>query len=677
MMKNATESTGTLEVALSHARRLLETDAAMAAEQAGEILKVAPNHPMAMLLLGVARRKTGDAQAALQSLQPLVATQPKWALAHYELGLALEDSAQPVSALAALRHAVALRPNMPDAWRAIGDNLTVGGDVQGADAAYAQHIKASTQDPKLLVAASALVEGRIAQAEALLRAHLKQHPTDVVAIRMLAEVAARLGRNRDAESLLESCLELAPSFSAARHQYAIVLHRQNKSAAALKQIDALAKFDPNNATHRNLKAAVLVKIGEYQQSIEIYDEVLAANPEHPKLWLSYGHALTTAGRDQDSVAAYRKSIQLAPHFGEAYWSLANLKTFRFSAEEVHAMQSQLGRADLAEEDRLHFDFAMGKALEDDGNYSNSFAHYLSANELRRSRLNYDADEMAVFVRESKLLFTTEFFDIRSGYGAPCADPIFIVGMPRAGSTLIEQILASHSSVEGTMELPDIITLAASLSGQKVPNAKPRYPSILGELSAAACRELGERYLADTRIQRKTAKPLFIDKMPNNFLHIGLIQLALPNAKIIDARRHPMACCFSSYKQQFTEGHRYSYSLVDIGRFYRDYVELMDHFDRAIPGKVHRICYENMIDDTEAEIRRLLAYCGLPFESACLRFYENQRPVRTPSSRQVRQPIYREGVEHWRHYEEWLQPLKDALGDVLDLYPDTPRFEFAL
>jgi hypothetical protein len=281
--------------------------------------------------------------------------------------------------------------------------------------------------------------------------------------------------------------------------------------------------------------------------------------------------------------------------------------------------------------------------------------------------------MAVFVRESKLLFNPEFFDVRAGYGAPSADPIFIVGMPRAGSTLIEQILASHSSVEGTMELPDIISLAASLSGKKVPHAKPRYPSILGDLGAAACRELGERYLSDTRIQRKTAKPFFIDKMPNNFLHIGLIQLALPNAKIIDARRHPMACCFSSYKQQFTEGHRYSYSLVDIGRFYRDYVELMDHFDRAIPGKVHRIYYENMIDDTEAEVRRLLSYCGLPFESTCLRFYENQRPVRTPSSRQVRQPIYREGVEHWRHYDEWLQPLKDALGDVLELYPDPPRF----
>jgi tetratricopeptide (TPR) repeat protein len=673
MMNNATEPTGTLEVALSHTKRLLETNAAMAAEQAQEILKVAPNHPVATLLLGIARRRGGDAQAALQVLQPLSASQPKWAAAHYELALALGDADQPDEALAALRRAVALRPNMPDAWRVIGDHLTASGDVQGADAAYAQHIKASTQDPKLLSAASALVEGHIAQAEALLRAHLKQHATDVVAMRMLAEVAARLGRTAAAESLLENCLELAPSFAPARHQYAIVLHRQNKSVAALKQIDELEKIDPHNPTNRNLKAAILVKIGEYHQSIAIYDEVLAAHPQHSKLWLSYGHALTTAGRDPDSVAAYRKSIQLEPHFGEAYWSLANLKTFRFSAEDVQAMRSQLARSDLAEEDRFHFDFAMGKALEDHGSYSESFDHYLRANELRRTRVNYDGDEMAAFVQNSKQLLSAEFFESRRGYGCPAADPIFIVGMPRAGSTLIEQILASHSSVEGTMELPDMVTLAASLSGQKLPNAKPRYPDVLGELSAAACREQGERYIADTRIQRKTAKPFFIDKMPNNFLHIGLIQLVLPNAKIIDARRHPMACCFSAFKQQFTEGHRYSYSLGDIGRFYAGYVELMDHFDHVMPGRVFRVIYENMIDDTEEQVRGLLAYCGLPFEEVCLRFYENSRPVRTPSSRQVRQPIYREGIEHWRHYEQWLQPLKDALADVLEVYPHTPRF----
>jgi tetratricopeptide (TPR) repeat protein len=669
-MNTDSEPIGSVETALTHARRLLQSDPLLAAEQAREILKVAPQHPMAVLVLGSARRMSADAVGALQILRPLVASQPNWAAAHYELGLALAETEQADAALAAMRRAVALRPNMPDAWRAIGDRLFLSGDAEGADAAYAQHIRASTQDPRLLVAASALVEGRIAQAEALLRAHLKQYPTDVVAIRMLAEVAARLGHNGDAELLLESCLELAPSFHAARHQYAIVLQRQNKAAAALRQIDRLAKFDPLNPSYRNLKAVVLVKIGEYRESIEIYAEVLTSHPENSKIWLSYGHALNTAGRDRESIAAYRRSIELAPHFGEAYWSLANLKTFRFNAEETQAMRTQLARGDLTEEDRLHFDFAMGKALEDDGDYADSFRHYSSGNELRRSRLGYDADEMSAFVRQSIELFSAEFFDARLGYGAQAPDPIFIVGLPRAGSTLIEQILASHSSVEGTMELTDILAMAGNLAGKRKKSDAPKYPGVLATLSAETCRELGESYIRETRIQRKTAKPLFIDKMPNNFLHIGLIQLVLPNAKIIDARRHPIACCFSAFKQQFADGHRYAYSLEDVGRFYRDYVELMDHFDRVIPGKVHRVIYENMIEDTETEVRRLLSYCGLSFEAACLRFYENDRPVRTPSSQQVRRPIYREGVEHWRHYESWLGPLKEALREVVDLYPDT-------
>lgn len=672
-MKGTVEPTGTVDTALAHTKRLLKSNPVLAAEQASEILKVAPNHPLATLLLGMARRMVGDAAGALQLLEPLAATQPNWAAAHYERGLALSDAAQPQAALAALRRAVKLKPNMPDAWRAIGDQFILTGDAKRADAAYAQHIQASTEDPRLLVAASALVEGRIAQAEALLRAHLKQYPTDVAALRMLAEVAARLGRNADAEILLERCLELSPSFDPARHQYAMVLYRRNKSAAALREIDQLEKLDPHNSMYRNLKAVILVKIGEYRESIEIYAEVLKAHPEYPRIWLSYGHTLATAGREDDSIAAYRKSIQLAPHLGEAYWSLANLKTFRFSGEENRAMRKQLARPDLSEEDRFHFDFALGKALEDDHRYAESFRHYSSANELRRIRSDYDAEEVTAFVRRSKELFSQEFFEVRAGYGAPAPDPIFIVGLPRAGSTLIEQILSSHSNVEGTMELPDMIMIVESLAGKPKKSEAPKYPAVLGTLSAEDCCKMGLGYIERTRIQRKTSKPLFIDKMPNNFLHLGLIRLLLPQAKIIDARRHPMACCFSAFKQQFAEGHRYSYSLEDTGRYYRDYVELMDHFEQVIPGKVHRVFYENMIEDTEAEVRRLLAYCGLPFESACLRFYENDRPVRTASAQQVRQPIYRDGVEQWRHYEAWLEPLKAALGDVLQSYPHTPRF----
>src|SRR3984957_12249767 len=480
------EPTGSLETALAHTRRLLDSNPVMAAEQAGEILKVAPNHPPATLLLAMARRMTGATQEAIEILRRLADAQPNWAAAHYELGMALADAGRSEDALAALRRAVALSPALPDAWRAIGDHLTLSGDAKGADAAYAQHIKASTRDPRLLSAAAALVDGKIAQAEALLRAHLKRYPTDVAALRMLAEVAARLGRNADAEVLLERCLELAPSFHPARHQYAIVLQRQNKAAAALRQLDQLEQVDPRNPSYRNLKAVVLVKIGEYQESIEIYGEVLATHPEHSKLWLMYGHALSTAGREQDGVAAYRKSIQLEPHFGEAYWSLANLKTFRFSAEEKQAMRTQLARGDLSEEDRLHFDFAMGKALEDDADYAASFEHYASGNRLRRSRLDYVADEMSAFVRQSVQFYTAELFGSRAGYGTPAPDPIFILGLPPSGSTLIEQILASHSSVEGTMELPDILTMAGSLAGQRKASEEARYPRVVAGLGGGGC-----------------------------------------------------------------------------------------------------------------------------------------------------------------------------------------------
>jgi tetratricopeptide (TPR) repeat protein len=387
----------------------------------------------------------------------------------------------------------------------------------------------------------------------------------------------------------------------------------------------------------------------------------------------YGHALSTAGREDDGVDAYRKSIQLAPQFGEAYWSLANLKTFRFSADEQRAMRTQLSRSDLSEEDRIHFDFALGKALEDDADYAASFGHYASGNRLRRSRLDYDAGEMSAFVRESITLFSAEFLASRVGFGASAPDPVFIVGLPRSGSTLIEQILASHSCVEGTMELPDILAMAGALAGKRKPSDTAKYPRVLADLDAATCRHLGEGYIRDTRIQRKTGKPLFIDKMPNNFLHIGLIHLVLPNARIIDARRHPMACCFSTFKQHFAEGHRYSYSLEDLGRYYREYLRLMEHFDRVMPGKVHRVIHEHLVEDTETEVRRLLAYCGLDFEAACLRFYENTRPVRTPSARQVRRPINREGLEQWRHYEEELRPLEEALGDAIEAYPAAPHF----
>ncbi|HET7809991.1 MAG TPA: sulfotransferase [Steroidobacteraceae bacterium] len=638
-MGGTAEPLGTLQVALAHAARLLRREPALAAEQAAEILKVHPDQPEALTLSGLALGLLGQGEESI----------------------------------ATLRRAVQLKPEQPDAWRALGDHYSALEMREAADEAFAQHLRYSVHDPKLMNAALALAQNRIPEAEALLREHIRRWPTDVVAIRMLAEVAARIGRHHDAETLLARCVELAPGFRMARQNYAMVLHRQNKWTEALAEVNFLLEDEPSNPGLRNLKATVHGRIGDYEESIRLYRAVLRDYPRQPKVWMSLGHALKTANHNAEAIEAYRRCIGLAPELGEVWWSLANLKTFRFTADDVAVMRAQLARTDLGNDDRLHFDFALGKALEDAGDYAASFEHYSRGNALRRKLVRYDAGENAALVARSKRLFTREFFAARHGWGCEARDPIFIVGLPRSGSTLVEQILASHSSVEGTQELPDITMLARRVGGRTSRAEGNAYPRALEKYSAGELRELGQLYLDRTRIQRKTSRPLFIDKMPNNFAHTGLIHLILPNAKIIDTRRQPLGCCFSCFKQHFARGQTFTYDLDEIGRYYADYVELMAHFDAVLPGRVHRVFYEKMVDDTEVEVRRLLDYCGLPFEDGVLRFHENRRAVRTASSEQVRQPIFRDGLEQWRHYEPWLDPLKKALGPVLDRYPDAPQF----
>ena len=624
---------GSVGEALANARRLLRTDPALAQAQALEILKIEPRHAGGFLTLGLARASLGQ---------------------HRE-------------AAAALRRAAELDPASSAAWRALGDQLTILDDSAGADAAYAHSIKASVTDPRLQEAARALIDGKLAVAEALLRTHLKAQPTDVAAIRMLAEVGARLGRFEDAEKLLARCLQLAPSFLAARHNCALVLHRQSKAAQALQQIDLLLEADPHNPSYRFLRATALTRVGEYDAAIAIYEDILREHPDNARGWLSLGHARKTAGRTQASIEAYARSIETAPNFGEAYWSLANMKTYRFAETEVRAMQAQLQRADLAEEDRFHLHYTLGKAFEDARDYARSFEHYSAGARLRRAGLAYDADETTRMTDEHIGFFTRDLFAARAGQGAPAPDPIFIVGLPRSGSTLLEQMLASHSQVEGTMELPDILMLAKRIGAGKVRGGA--YPAALAAMNGAELRALGEEYLAATRVHRKRGAPFFIDKMPNNFQHVGLIHLILPNAKIIDARRRPMATCFSAFKQHFARGQSFSYDLTDLGRYYADYVRLMAHYDDVLPGRVCRVRYEDMVAQPEAELRRLLGYCGLPFEQGCLDFHANSRAVRTASSEQVRQPIYADAVAHWRNYEQWLSPLKAALGPALDIEPN--------
>jgi tetratricopeptide (TPR) repeat protein len=660
------EPVGTLEVALAHAERLLARQPRLAAEQALEILKTVPGQPRARLVLGAAHRLVGKTQAALAVLEPLAREQPRAAPVYIELGIAQSEAGRVEDALVSLSRALQWQPDSQDAWRVTADLLDAQGDVDGSDQARAQYIKAATGNPVLREAAAALVENRLPAADARLRSHLQKYPTDIAALRMLAEVAARLRRYADAQSLLERCLELAPGFDAARYNYAMVLNRQGKAQAALFEVERLLAQEPRNPGYRNLAAAVRANLGDYVGSIEAYEALLREFPRQPKVWMSYGHALKTAGRQSESIAAYRRGIELEPTLGEAWWSLANLKTFRFLQADVAAICSALAREDLTDEDRLHFEFALGKALEDEGSYADSFIHYAHANAVHRKTHHYDSEQNSSYVRRSKQLFTPEFFASRAGAGATAADPIFIVGLPRAGSTLLEQILASHPLVEGTMELPHIPQIATDIAR----GGRDREGDFLSELAMmtpARLRALGERYIAETRRLRKTDAPFFIDKMPNNCLYVGLIHLILPNARLIDARRHPLGCGFSCFKQHFARGQSFTYALEDIGRYYRDYVDLLAHFDAVLPGRVHRVFYERMIEDTHTEVRRLLAHCGLPFDAGCLKFFENDRAVRTASSEQVRQPIFRDGLDHWRHYESWLEPLRTALGPVLSAY----------
>jgi len=531
----------------------------------------------------------------------------------------------------------------------------------------------SVKNPELLKAADFLYEGRLAKAEAICREVLKKDPVDVSAIRMLATIGTKLSRFKESQKLLERCLDLAPDFHLARNDYASVLSKRQAHEESLAELDKLLDNDPDNPNHLLLKASVLVKIAEFEAAIEIYDRVLEHFPRQPRSHLSKGHALKTLGRHAPGIEAYRAAISHDPTLGEAYWSLANLKTFRFEEEEIAAMREQVKVGTANVEDYYHLCFALGKALEDRKQYGESFACYSRGNAVRRTTVQWNHDAYHENTQRLINFFDAGFFDNHRGQGAQHAEPIFVVGLPRAGSTLLEQILASHSQVEGTMELPDIISIARRLSDKKRGSDESRYPDILAEMSSAQWTALGDEYIERTKIQRSGA-PFFIDKMPNNFPHIGLIHLILPHAKIIDARRHPLGCCFSGFKQLFARGQNFSYNLVDIGKYYRDYVELMDHWDKVLPGRVLRMQYEEVVADTENQVHRLLDYCGLPFEEGCLRFYETERAVRTASSEQVRQPIYSGAVEQWRHYLPHLDPLIEALGPAMhsyatDLCPD--------
>jgi tetratricopeptide (TPR) repeat protein len=575
----------------------------------------------------------------------------------------------PGEAATRLRALLADDPRNAEGWRLLGSALRSLNENDEAAEAEMRAIRATAFEPEMIAIAVAMQENDLPQAEALLRVRLRAEPLDVAAIRLMAELAARLGRTRDAETLLRRALELAPGFTAARGNLAALLYRQNRFAEAVAELDKVLESGEADPANRNLMAVALGRIGDYDEALRLYEELTPAFPDHAKLWMSYGHILKTVGRQDESIAAYRHALGVKSDLGEAWWSLANLKTVRFGEDDVAAMEAALaGDPEPEWEDRLHIHFALGKAYGDRGEAEPSFRHFAAGNALRKEELGHDPDAIAAQVDSVISTLTPEFTAQRHGWGDPSPDPIFILGLPRAGSTLLEQILSCHSQVEGTMELPDMPFIAAREA--RAAGFEPRdWLRAVSTMDAARLAELGAEFLERTRVQRKTGKPFYIDKLPNNWAYVGFIKLILPNAKLIDARRHPLDCCFSNFRQNFAKGQGFTYDLEHIGRYYADYVRAMAHYDHVMPGAVHRVIHERLLDDPEGEVRAMLDYLGLPFEEACLEFHRSDRAVRTASSEQVRRPINREGVGQWVPFEPWLGPLKAALGDLPETYAE--------
>lgn len=555
-----------------------------------------------------------------------------------------------------------------DAASAVADESEI---VKAAAAALRD--KQPLRNPRLRQAAEALRSERLDEADRLLAKYLEQRPNDAKALHLLGETALKLGQRERAEKLLARCVALAPDYDGGRLTHANTLYQLNRLDLSLAELEHLLVADPRNILFIELKATILTAMGRHRDSTLCRRQLTEAHPNLSEPWVKYGRALRGIGERGAAIDAFRRAISLSASCGSAWWSLADLKTMRFSEADISTMESCVSNRETGRDDRIYLHFALGRAYADQKNYAKSFENYARANAGKRLTISYDPDWLGTNVAKCKALFTRAFFESRSGIGCGSTEPIFIVGMQRAGSTLVEQILASHSAIEATAELPDIALIVEHLGETLAREKNTTYPDVLASLDGATMQELGKGYLESTRFRRRPARAFFLDKNPYNFLHLGLIHLILPNAKIIDVRRHPLACCWSNFSANFEMGALFAYRFNDLGRAYADYVELMAHFDRMLPGRVHRVFYEELVGNPEQEIRRLLAHLGLPFEAACIEFHTNTRAMNSVSSEQVRQPIFTEALDQWRHYEPWLGPLKSALGPVLEAYPGVPSF----
>ncbi len=656
-------------------RALLRQKRFAEALPAGEALLLeSPDHRDGLLFTAVAQRCLGRIEDALRTLATLQTHHPGFSRLYEERGHCFVVLKQAPEAIDAFLAAVNINHALPASWRMLEGLYRMTGQADNTARAAGQLATLRAISTEVVTATGLFIDGDLEAAESMIRAYLLAHGNEVEAMRLLARIGIARKVFDDPELLLAAALELAPDYRAARREYAEVLVELHKYPEARRELDRLLREDPGNRLYyQGLYATTSVGLGEHERAVELYRDLLRETPADADVHLSIAHALKTLGRREEAIESYRRAAACRPSFGDAYWSLANLKTYRFTDEELARLRAVQAEPAIGAVDRFHLSFALGKALEDRGDFAESFHYYQLGNALKRSDSRYRPEIIESNTRQQIEVCSREFFAGRRGVGAPDPDPIFIVGLPRSGSTLIEQILASHSMVEGTQELANIQQIVGELRGRDPDLNDSRYPRILEQMTGGDYRRLGEQYLAATRVYR-TDKPYFIDKMPNNFRHLGLIHLMLPRAKIIDARREPMACCFSNLKQLFAKGQEFTYSMEDIARYYRTYLELMRHWDRVLPGWILRVHHEAVVGDLEGNVRRILDFCGLNFQPQCVEFHKTVRSVRTASSEQVRRPIYREGLDHWKHFEPWLGPLKAALGDALDRHREEDTHE---
>lgn len=621
----------------------------------------------ALYMRAACERYLSNYDRALVFLNDLKNVKPDYGRAYQEEGHVYRAMGRSDQALIAYQRACAFNPSLSVSWLRQGELLAASNRPNEARQATAQAEWLAKLAPPVAAAMNHIHEGRLLKAENLCRAYLQKNRQDVEAMRLLAEIGVQFNVLDDAEFVLESAVEFEPENVLARIDYIKVLRKRHKYVAALEHAKKLYARNPADPVFQSHLAIESMHNNEFERAFELFDEVLEKIPGDPATLTTRGHALKTFGRHDDAVESYRSAFRSMPDYGEAYFGLANLKTYRFTDAEIDSMRTRESNEQLDHSARVHMCFSLAKALEDRTEYEESFSYYERGNELKRVQSRYQAEDMTAELTAQSDICGRELFEKNAGKGHDAPDPIFVVGLPRAGSTLLEQILASHSQIDGTLELPNILALAHRLRRRKRASDKSQYPHVLADLDGEELEAYGKKFIEETRVHRAGA-PFFIDKMPNNFRHIGLIKLILPNAKIIDARRHPMDCCFSGFKQLFAEGQEFTYGLEVIGQYYRDYVDLMDHWDEVLPGQVLRVQYEDVVADIETQVSRLLEFCELPFEDACINFHKTKRIVKTASSEQVRQPINTKGIEAWRPYDPWLGDLKDALGPVLDRYP---------